>query len=172
MPGLDKRHYLPNPEDRKITERFHPIYKGGTINKKEFDRIEDLLQEITCDVTNGIPFSDIMIKLKQGGHYENQPKPVSYQTAERYLDAVKSRLSLDRNRDLEQVKDALYSQYLNLYRESMENGNHMLAKQVLDSLVKLYGIDKPTAPQTAIQVNDGKVEIRFGLNSEDKISDS
>lgn len=165
--SLDKRHYSPRPSERKMEKQFHPIYKCAVPNKKNFDRVEALLDEITTDLINGVARSEIIIKLtdKNELHYENQIKSLSYIAADEYLKAAYSRLSLDRDRDVEQVKDALYSQYLNIYRECLESGNLMAAKATLDSLVKLYGIDR--APQNAIQINTDKengVVINFGFS--------
>ena len=167
---LNKLHYSPNVEDRKVKQHFHPIYKMSCPVKKEFDRIEDLLDEICVDTVNGIPNSEIILKLtdKNQTHYNNQTKAVTVKTAKEYLKAVESRLALDRRRDIDAVKDSLYAQYLNLYRECLEMGNHMTAKSVLDSLMKLYGLDKPIN-QTNVQINgndDGKIEINFGFASE------
>lgn len=166
---MDKRHFLPKKEDRELKQFFHPVYKMGTHSKKEYDRVECLLDEISADVCNGLTFSEIMLHLKQNDRYENQKKPVKHNTAVEYIEAVKSRMALDRNRDIEQVKDALYTQYLNLYREALEAGNLITAKAVLDSLVKLYGIDK--SPAAAVQINTDKesVSINFGLNNDSQL---
>ena len=160
--SLAKEHYLPRKTDRE-KKWYHPIYQYGSHSQKEYNRIEALLDEITCDVVNGVSTSEILLYLQSGDRYENQKKPLSPVTANSYIDAVRSRLALDRNRDSEQVKDAIYSQYLQIYRESMENGNLMMAKSTLDSLVKLYGFDK--APTTAVQINNSSdgVTINFGF---------
>ena len=166
---LDKKHYSPNKSDRVMKQKFHPIYKMSTPNKKEFDRVEALLDECSADVINGVPKSDILLKLtdKNNLHYENQKKALTYPIAEEYYRAVMSRLSLDRERDLDTVKDALYGQYLNIYREAMEMGNYLAAKGALDSLVKLYGIDKPMN-QTNIQVNSDDIKISFGFENNEE----
>ena len=162
--ALDKRHYMPKKEDREHKTKWHPIYKYGSNSKKEYERIENLLDEISVDVCNGLTFSEIILHLKQGDRYEHQTKPIKDNTIKQYIDAVKSRLALDRSRDVEQVKDVLYTQYINLYREALEGGNLITAKSVLDSLIKLYGIDKP-AQQTAVQINTNKenLNINFGF---------
>lgn len=166
--SLDKRHYSPNKDERTTKQTFHPIYKMKSPAKKEFDRVEALLDEVTVDVVNGIPKSEIFLKLtdKEQLHYPHQNKALSYYVAEEYWRAIEARLALDRNRDCERVKDALYAQYLNIYREAVEMGNLMVAKATLDSLQKLYGIDKPN--QTNVQINSGdenKVEIKFGFDA-------
>ena len=161
--SLDKRHFSPNKSDRQIKQWFHPLYRMESPSKKEFERIECLLDEVSVDVVNGLTFSEILLHLEQGGRYEHQKKPLSHQTAVQYVEAVKSRMALDRNRDHDQVKDVLYSQYLNLYREALEQNNIITAKQVLDSLVKLYGFDK--APAAAVQINTDKEQVNINFNT-------
>lgn len=137
----------------------------GSKSLKEFNRIEDLLDEATCDLVNGISKSEILLKF-QNGLYENQTKGVSLSTAEEYYKAILSRLQIDEP-DKDNARQIFYSMYLQLYREQMEVGNTLGAKQTLDSMVKLMGLDKQN-PSTAIQVNtnNDKVEINFGFNND------
>lgn len=162
MGKLDEKHFLPDKSKRKL-EYFHPIYKCASYSKREFDRVENVLDAATCDLINGKSKSDILLKL-ENGLYEDQNKGLCHQKAEEYYRAILSRLKVDEP-DLDNAKSAFYSMYLNLYNEAMERGNTLVAKQVLDSMVKLMGIDKPS---TAIQVNTGneKVEINFGFPSD------
>lgn len=157
---LNKKHYLPNEKDRE-SKWYHPVYKMGGKSAKEFQRIEDLLDEMTCDLVNGKAKSEIILKA-QNGLYENQKKGVEYREASEYYKAILSRLQIDEP-DKDNAKSAFYSMYLNIYREQLEEGNLMGAKATLDSMVKLMGLDKPT---NAIQVNNSsdKVEIKFGFS--------
>lgn len=161
MSALDKRHFLPNKKDRE-NKFFHPVYKMGSNSLKEYQRIEDLLEEVVCDVINGKSKSDILLKA-QNGLYENQKKGVTYQRATEYYNAALSRLEVDEP-DKNNARQILYGMYLNIYREQMEEGNLVGAKQTLDSLTKLMGLDKPDS-QTNVQINsnDNKVEIKFGF---------
>lgn len=164
--ALDKKHYLPKKSDREYKGHFHPLYKLATPNKREYDRIESLLEEVVCDVVNGKSKSDIILKA-QNGLYENQSKGVVYNTALEYYNAALSRLQVDEV-DKDNAKTIIYGQYLNLYKEMMEEGNLIGAKQVLDSLTKLMGLDKPDN-QTNVQINnnnDGTLSINFGFSEQ------
>ena len=165
--SLDKRHYSPNKKDRKIEQNFHPIYKCAVPNKKNFERIEEILDEATCDFINGKSKSDILLKL-ENGLYNGQKKGLSYNTALEYYNAVLSRLQVD-ELEKDNAKSAFYAMYLNIYAEQMEVGNLVGAKQTLDSMVKLMGLDK--TPDTAIQINNSndKVEIKFGFNNDSQL---
>lgn len=162
--ALDKRHYLPKKSDRKYNGHFHPVYGWSTINKKEFDRIEALLEELVVDVINGKSKSDILEKCKLG-MYENMEKGVTYQTATEYYKCVMNRLKLDEPESIDNARSVIFSMYLNLYNEAMESYDHLGARSTLDSMVKLLGLAKKDA-DTAIQINntsDG-VTINFGFS--------
>ena len=90
---MDKKHFLPNAKDRKV-EWYHPLYKMSSKSLKEYNRVEDLLDECTCDLINGKSKSDIIIKL-ESGLYENQHKKVSHKTALEYYNCILSRLQID-----------------------------------------------------------------------------
>ena len=165
---IDKKHYLPKKKDR-ANKWFHPIYKYNSKSQQEYNRIEDLLDEITVDVVNGLAKSDIFLKM-ESGLYENMKKGVKHDTALDYYRAVMSRLQIDEP-DRDNAKNIFYSMYLNLYREQMEVGNTIGAKATLDSMVRLMGLDKPT---NAILINsdkEGGITVNFGF-SDNKISDS
>lgn len=160
---MDKKHFLPNAKDRKV-EWYHPLYKMSSKSLKEYNRVEDLLDECTCDLINGKSKSDIIIKL-ESGLYENQHKKVSHKTALEYYNCILSRLQIDEP-EKDKAKNIFYSMYLNLYREQMEMGNHIGAKATLDSMVKLMGLDKPT---NAILINsdkEGGVTVNFGFEKD------
>ena len=161
---MDKKHFLPNPKDRK-NEWYHPLYKMSSKSLKEYNRVEDLLDEATCDLINGKSKSDIIIKL-EGGMYENQTKKLTHKTALEYYNAILSRLQVDEP-EKDKARNIFYSMYLNLYREQMEDGNTIGAKATLDSMVKLMGLDKPT---NAILINSGKeggITVNFGFEKQD-----
>lgn len=162
---LNKKHFLPNKKDRE-TKFYHPIYKMGSKSLKEYQRIEDLLDEATCDVINGISKSDILLKFKNG-MYENMSKGVTLPIAEEYYKAILSRLQIDEP-EKDNARQVFYSMYLQLYREQMEIGNYLGARQTLDSMVKLMGLDKQN--NTNIQINgsdDGKVVVNFGFKEDE-----
>lgn len=160
---LNKKHYLPNKKDREYKGHFHPLYKFATPNKREFQRIEDLLDEMTCSLVNGKSKSEIIL-MAQNGLFENQTKGVSYDTANEYYKAVLSRLQIDEP-DKDNARSVFYQMYLQIYKEQMEEGNLMGAKATLDSLTKLMGLDKPMN-QTNVQINnDDKngITVNFGF---------
>lgn len=167
MGKLDERHFLPNKEDREYNGNYHPIYKLATPNKKEFERIENVLEEVTCDVVNGLPKSDILLKLKNG-EYDSQSKGIGLRRANEYYSAVMSRLRVDSEEQIENARNIITSMYLNIYRECMEIGNHIGAKGALDSLSKVIGLDRPQQTNIQINNNDDGLTINFNLPKNDE----
>lgn len=162
---ISKKHYSPNPSERKIEGTFHPIYKMACPNKKNFDRVEEVLDEVVCDIINGKSKSDIYFKLKNG-EYPNMKKGLADPTIKEYYDAAMSRLRYDREEKEEALKDKLYAMYQNLYNEAMLGGENMQAKAILDSIVKMAGLDKPKQ-QINIQTETGDLKINFGFDNKD-----
>ena len=152
------------PSERKS----RAVYNGFKANCKKYQEIEDLIYALTCDIVNGVSRSDIITKLKEG-LYKEHPKQYKESTAIAYYCTAMQRLKEDREIDAETLKDKLYSQYYQLYKDAIENGNVIGAKAVLDSIAKTFlDVDKKN---TNIQVNantDG-VTINFGFaNSDDE----
>ena len=165
MATLAKEHYYTDPKLRKVDGYFHPLYKYTEKNKKKFERVEDVLDAVTCDVANGYSKTDIIQKLERGQYAGQNGKGLATCTAHTYYDCVLQRLKIDRTRDVEQARDVLWARYEGLLSEAIESGNRLEAKAILDSMAKFMGLDKPT---TAIQINNTDKEgitINFGFTN-------
>lgn len=155
---ISKQHLKPKAE-RKSKARIGV----KTANTEQFERTEDILAQIICDIVNGLMRSDIINKLLEG-IYENQPKAYKLPTAENYYQTAMQRIRQDRDDEIESLKAKLFSQYYNLYAEAMESNDKLLAKQVLDSIGKTF---VPTDKDKAnIQINKDldKINISFGFD--------
>lgn len=130
---------------------------------KDYDYVEDMLALCICDIINGMQKSDVMNKL-QNQLYEGQRQPYTYKTAEMYYYTAIQRIREDREQEVEELRDKLYSQYYSLYADAVKNGNTIGAKMILDSIAKVFAVvpDK----KLDIQVANDKVEISFGFDNE------
>lgn len=167
MPIIDK-HTLPKKSDRKIKNQYHPLYKMGCSNKKNFERVEEILECVYVDVINGVSKSDIYFKLKNA-EYPNMKKGLGDSSCYDYYQAVMQRLAFDADENESEMKNKLYSQYYQLYNEAIQSGNNMQAKQILDSIMKMGQFDKPkpTVQISPEQNDNGKISITFGFESAD-----
>lgn len=96
--------------------------------------------------------------------YEGQRQKYAWKTAEMYYYTAMHRLKEDRESDIEDLKAKLYSQYYQLYADAMQDGNTIVAKQVLDSIAKIFVGDTKN-----VNLNgkvDEKVTIDFGFGTE------
>ena len=158
---LSDQHLIRNASERKVGKRG----KNKASCEMQFRRADMLLQEVLCDLVNGLTRNDIIMKFKEKG-YEHQKKSIGESQAKNYIYMAYKVMQEDRVEETDKLRDQLYNQYLMLYNECVQVGNSMVAKQILDSIAKTF---LPNQPQTAIQINSDKengVTINFGFNND------
>lgn len=129
---------------------------------RDYQYVEDLLNLIICDIVNGVQKSDIMSKLQEQ-LYEGQRQKYAWKTSEMYYYTAMHRLKEDRESDIENLKDKLYSQYYQLYNDSISVGNTLVAKSVLDSIVKTF---LPDEKNIKVDANiNGELTIDFNFEN-------
>lgn len=133
------------------------------MKRKDYEYVEDMLALIICDIINGVSKSDIFRKLEQQ-LYDGQRQPYKFKTAEMYYYTAIQRIREDREKEVEELRDKLYSQYYSLYADAVKNGNTIGAKMILDSIAKVFAVTPDK--KVDIQVADNKVNISFGFDSE------
>ena len=155
--ALAESHNSPKLEDRKA--KWNPY---GPKDEK-YNKVEDVISLIVCDIANGVSHSDCVEKL-QLGLYNN--KPIKLRQSEFYYKAAMDRLRADRDTEIEKLKDVLYTRYESLFADSVTVGDRSTAKSILDSIAKIFlGTDQKN---TNIQVNANKegIKISFGFANE------
>ena len=132
------------------------------VKRKDYEYVESILVQCICDIINGLQKSDVIKKLEEQ-LYEGQRQPYTYKTAEMYYYTAMQRIREDREQEVEELRDKLYSQYYSLYADAVSQGNTVGAKMILDSIAKVFATpDK----KVDIQVADNKVNISFGFDAE------
>ena len=158
--SLAASHSLPNKKDRKALPN-----RKGDVNIDQYERTENVINQIYCDITNAVSRSDCMEKLTLG-LYGN--KPVGKRQAAFYYEAALKRFEVDTDIEAEKLRNVFYTRYESLLADAIEVGDRNAAKGILDSMAKLFlGLDQP---QNAIQVNantDG-VSISFAFAEAEK----
>lgn len=155
-------HSSSNPEDRKAKQNPY----GSKV--ESYDKTEEVISLIVCDIANGVPRSDCMEKLKLG-LYEH--KPLKKRQSEFYYKAALERIKADRETEIEKLKDILYARYESLFADSVTVGDRSTAKSILDSIAKIFlGTDQKN---TNIQVNANKegIKISFGFTNDENDED-
>ena len=151
-------HNRPKEERKSLSKLANKHVKY-----KDYEYVEDMLSLIICDIINGATKSDVIKKLEQQ-IYEGQRQPYTYKTAEMYYYTAMQRIREDREQEVEELRDKLYSQYYSLYSDAVKNGNTIGAKMILDSIAKVFAVTPDK--KVDIQVADNKVNISFGFDSE------
>ena len=148
------------PEEERYSKTF---YNGKMGWGKKFNEVEDILNQIACDVVNGIQRSDILQKL-QKGLYEGQTKKYTEKSSVNIYSIALQRLKQDREKDMDILRDKLYSQYYQLYQEALECGNTIGARSVLDSIAKVFlGENKNVNLNGNLNEN---IDVSFNFNNE------
>lgn len=159
---LSQDHLLPSKVQR---------YKRGEtyLERAEnalFNRADDILDEVYCDICNGVSRSDITQKLMKQ-KYEPQRRPMSYKQAQEYYKTAIDRMHFNTDIEHQRLKDVFYNRYESLLEEAVKRGDIFNAKGVLDSMAKIFlGLDKQ---QNNIQINNDKegVTIKFGFTKDE-----
>lgn len=156
--AIIQSHLRPKEERKSLSKLANKHVKY-----KDYEYVEDMLALLICDIINGMQKSDVMNKL-QNQLYEGQRQPYAYKTAEMYYYTAMQRIREDREQEVEELRDKLYSQYYSLYADAVKNGNTVGAKMILDSIAKVFAVTPDK--KVDIQVADNKVNISFGFDTE------
>ena len=151
-------HTRPKEERKSLSKLANKHVKY-----KDYEYVEGMLSLVICDIINGLQKSDVIKKLEEQ-LYEGQRQPYTYKTAEMYYYTAMQRIREDREQEVEELRDKLYSQYYSLYADAVKNGNTIGAKMILDSIAKVFAVTPDK--KVDIQVNNDKVNISFGFVSE------
>lgn len=139
------------------------IKRGKYLSRKQldqYDRVERLIEEIQCDLVNGVLRSEIFNKFKERLYNNLSDKDIGERQIENYIRAARELLKEDRVERVNELKDMLYSQYMAQYKEATEMGNFIAAKSILDSIAKTFLPQEKT-----LNLNADGVTIDFKLDA-------
>lgn len=167
---LDEDHLLPSKLQRyKRGESFAERARSTL-----FNQVDDVLDEVYCDICNGVARSDIVQKLMKT-QYESQSgqqKNMTYRTANEYYNCALDRMHFNTDIEHARLKDIFYNRYESLLETAIKKGDVFNAKGILDSMSKIFLGGDATKNKIEINSKDGQVVIKFGFNDdEDKVED-
>lgn len=158
-----------NPDKKKRIPKATLTPEGYMLvpeNKRQYEKVEQILDEMVCDIINGMPKSDCIYKLKEGLYEAQKGKAIKDSPNHNaYYNAAIARIQADMQDDREKNLALMISRMENLYKEAMEANDRYGALNALKEIAKIQGL--MNQPQTAIQINnaDDKVTINFALNN-------
>lgn len=164
--GIAASHSLSKAEDRKVRAS---VVNGETRitkrNKEKYERTENLIEEVYCDITNGYTKSEIIRKIKLALYEPQQNKqPRDNNFPYDIYNAAMARLKEDADIKKDDLKNMVYGQFLAVYNDAVLIGDRQSALRALENIVKLGGLSDNA--KTEINLNsNGPVEIKFGFDN-------
>lgn len=131
----------------------------------EYDRVERLINEVQCDLVNGVLRSDIFRKFNEGLYENLGEKKIGERQIQNYINAAWEKMKEDRVEKVNELRDMLFSQYMALYNDAVMDGNTIAAKSCLDSIAKIFLPDEKNLNLNAKV--DGEIIIDFGFISDE-----
>lgn len=157
-------------EDHLLPSKVQRYKRGHTFAERArsalFNTADDVLDEVYCDIANGVSRSDITQKLMKG-LYEPQKRGMTYRTAQEYYNCALDRMHFNTDVEHAELKDIFYTRYESLLETAIKKGDIFNAKGVLDSMAKIFlGMDKQ---QNNIQINNNAdgITIHFGFTKDE-----
>lgn len=167
---LDEDHLLPSKLQRyKRGESFAERARSTL-----FNQVDDVLDEVYCDICNGVARSDIVQKLMKT-QYESQSgqqKNMTYRTANEYYNCALDRMHFNTDIEHARLKDIFYNRYESLLEAAVKKGDIFNAKGILDSMSKIFLGGDATKNKIEINSKDGQVVIKFGFGDDDDKEDN
>lgn len=150
-------------------ERIKSLTKPqGRVGVRKFNKADDLIDEVYCDICNGASRSDVLKKITEGT-YKNCERKFSKATAQKYYSVAMKRFAVNTDIKLEEMRNVFFSRYEAVLEQCIKNGDMFNARATLDSMAKIFGVGQ--TPQTAIQINSDKengVTINFGFKTQEE----
>lgn len=167
---LSKSHGKTDAKQRRAKKA--PTCSSGlapTLTNK-YNRAEALVDLVYVDIANGVSRSDVIQKITKGV-YECMEKPFCARQAANYYNAALDRFAEDRNIESEKLRDMFFGRYESLLADAVKKGDLYNARGILDSMARIFGVERKDAPQTAIQINNNKEGITVNFGFDDNVSD-
>ena len=130
-----------------------------------YNKADDTVSLVYVDIANGVSRSDCLQKIQEG-LYGN--KPVKARQSAYIYNAALDRFAEDRNIEAEKLRDMFFGRYESLLQDAIQRGDLFNARGILDSMSRIFGVERKETPQTAIQINNNKegIKVSFGFNND------
>lgn len=167
---IAKSHSDSDPRKRKPKAGVMPDGKIAS-NTKSYERMEAIINECYTDCVNGEARSNIIRKLELGLYSAQDGKCYAKRTAQGIYAAVKERMINDMSLRREEAQALILSRLESIYQDGVTAGDRSNSIGALNSMAKIFGIDKPNQQQTVQISSDNKcVTINFGFSNDNNES--
>ena len=165
---LSKSHGKKDKKERKAKRLPQSLNGGVPTLTDDYNKADALVDLVYCDIANGLSRSEIIQKITKGV-YESMDKPLAARTAANYYNAALDRFAEDRNIEAEKLRDMFFGRYESLLQDAVKKGDLYNARGILDSMARIFGVEKKDAPQNAVQIINNKegIKVSFGFNNDE-----
>ena len=159
---IAKSHGDPDKRNRRAKSCSTPT--GHLAKTNVYKAVEDVIDQVYCDIANGKTKSEI-INMLINGDYGN--KTMQRRNAQDYYNAAVNRFCEEKNEEAEKLKAIYFGRFETLYADAIKKGDIYNANNILQSVCRIFGLEAPKSPDTAIQINSDKengITINFGFS--------
>ena len=152
---------------RKRVAKRIPTAKGKVpIKTDSYNKADDTVTAVYCDIANGVSRSDCLQKIQEG-LYGN--KPVKARQSAYIYNAALDRFAVDCDVEAERLRNVFYTRYETLFNDAVARHDLYNARGILDSMSRIFGVERKTPDtQVNIQNNSENIKISFGFAKDDK----
>lgn len=131
-----------------------------------YNKADELVTQVYCDIANGVSRSQVIDKITQG-LYEGMERPLAARTAANYYNAALDRFAVDCDVEAEKLRNMFYGRYEALLEEAVKKGDIYNARGILDSMSRIFGVERKT-PDTQVNILNNKegIQVNFGFAKE------
>ena len=164
---LSKSHGNKDKKTRKAKKLPVSQSGGNATPTDSYNKADALVDLVYVDIANGVSRSEVIQKITKGV-YEGMERPYAARTAAYYYNAALDRFAEDRNVESEKLRDMFFGRYESLLQEAVKKGDLYNARGILDSMARIFGVEKKDAPQNAVQIINNKegIKVSFGFNND------
>lgn len=128
---------------------------------------EALLDEIMCDLVNGMSRFQIRRKLEEDQYESMETSGFKKTTHGQLIKNCFDRFKLDSRDAVDEARDIMYARILSIYEDAVSAGDRQAALKALDQLTKLQGLLDPLAGIEK-RPDQAKITISFGIAKDDE----
>lgn len=152
-----------NSDAKKRKAKRSPANKGVPTLTEKYNKADETVSLVYVDIANGMSRSDCLQKIQEG-MYGN--RPVQARQSAYIYNAALDRFAEDRNIEAEKLRDMFFGRYESLLADAIKRGDLYNARGILDSMSRIFGVERKDTPQTAIQINNNKegITVNFGFD--------
>ena len=130
---------------------------------------EALLDEVTCDLLNGMSRFQVQRKLQEK-QYENQvkEKDPSRKSISSIIKESYDRCKLELKEERDEQRALMYSRVLAVYEDAIANGDRSNSLKALSQLTDLMGLNEPDKVEVKGEItNNLRVKVNFGISNDE-----